>query len=82
MVGGLHLPVHAAGTPLVPQAVLGNPHPPWQPVNERDAGHVLEQIEARRPRVIALSGHDGPGPRKTVRETHANGRAPGARVVR
>jgi 7,8-dihydropterin-6-yl-methyl-4-(beta-D-ribofuranosyl)aminobenzene 5'-phosphate synthase len=58
VVGGLHLPVHAAGTPLVPQAVLGNPHPPWQPISERDAGHVLEQIEARGPRVIALSGHD------------------------
>ncbi len=58
VIGGLHLPVHAAGTPLVPQAVLGNPHPPWQPISERDAGHVLEQIEARGPRVIALSGHD------------------------
>ena len=58
VVGGLHLPVHAARTPLVPQAVLGNPHPPWQPISERDAGHVLEQIEARGPRVIALSGHD------------------------
>ena len=63
VVGGLHLPVHAARTPLVPQAVLGNPHPPWQPISERDAGHVLEQIEARGPRVIALSGHDStPGP--------------------
>ena len=50
VVGGLHLPVHAARTPLVPQAVLGNPHPPWQPISERDAGHVLEQIEARGPR--------------------------------
>ena len=25
---GLHLPVHPAGTPLIPQAVLGSPHPP------------------------------------------------------
>ena len=58
VVGGLHLPAHAARTPLVPQAVLGNPHPPWQPISERDAGHVLDQIEARGPRVIALSGHD------------------------
>jgi 7,8-dihydropterin-6-yl-methyl-4-(beta-D-ribofuranosyl)aminobenzene 5'-phosphate synthase len=48
----------AAGTPLIPQAVLGNPHPPWQPISERDAEHVLEEIEARGPRVIALSGHD------------------------
>ena len=47
VVGGLHLPVHAAGTPLVPQAVLGNPHPPWQPMSERDAEHMLEQIDAR-----------------------------------
>src|SRR5512142_67933 len=34
VVGGLHLPVHAAGTPLVPAAILGNPHPPWQPISE------------------------------------------------
>ena len=27
-------------------------------LGERDAGHVLEQIEARGPRVVALSGHD------------------------
>jgi hypothetical protein len=33
VVGGLHLPVHAARTPLVPQAVLGNPHTPWQPIS-------------------------------------------------
>jgi 7,8-dihydropterin-6-yl-methyl-4-(beta-D-ribofuranosyl)aminobenzene 5'-phosphate synthase len=47
VVGGLHLPVHAAGTPLIPQAVPGNPHPPWQPISERGAEHVLEEIEAR-----------------------------------
>jgi len=58
VAGGLHLPVHPAGTPLIPQAVLGNPHPPRQPVSERDAEHVLEEIQARGPRVIALSGHD------------------------
>src|SRR3974390_272866 len=40
VVGGLHLPVHAARTPLVPAAVLGNPHPPWQPISERDARHL------------------------------------------
>ncbi len=58
VVGGLHLPVHAAGTPLIPQAVLGNPHPPWQPIGERDAEHVIEEIRARGPRLVALSGHD------------------------
>jgi 7,8-dihydropterin-6-yl-methyl-4-(beta-D-ribofuranosyl)aminobenzene 5'-phosphate synthase len=58
VVGGLHLPVHPAGTPLVPQAILGNSHPPWQPISERDAGQVLDELEARGPRVIALSGHD------------------------
>lgn len=58
VVGGLHLPVHAAGTPLVPQAVLGNPYPPWRPISERDAAHVLDEIEARGPQLIALSGHD------------------------
>ncbi len=58
VVGGLHLPVHPVGTPLVPQAVLGNPHPPWQPISERDAENVLNEIQARGPRVVALSGHD------------------------
>lgn len=58
VAGGLHLPVHAAGTPLVPQAILGNPHPPWQPIGERDAEHVLAEIEVRGPRLVALSGHD------------------------
>jgi 7,8-dihydropterin-6-yl-methyl-4-(beta-D-ribofuranosyl)aminobenzene 5'-phosphate synthase len=58
VVGGLHLPVHAARTPLVPQAVLGNPNPPWQPISERDATHVLDEIHARGPRLVALSSHD------------------------
>jgi len=58
VVGGLHLPVHAAGTPLIPQAVLGSPYPPWKLISERDAEHVLDEIAARVPRVIALSGHD------------------------
>jgi 7,8-dihydropterin-6-yl-methyl-4-(beta-D-ribofuranosyl)aminobenzene 5'-phosphate synthase len=58
VVGGLHLPVHAAGTPLVPQAILGSPHPPWQPISEYDAAHVLDEIEARGPRLVALSSHD------------------------
>ena len=58
VAGGLHLPVHAAGTPLVPQAVIGNPHPPWQPISERDAEQVLDEVEARGPRLVALSGHD------------------------
>lgn len=58
VVGGLHLPVHPWGTPLVPQAVLGNPHWPWQPIGERDAEAVIRQLRTRGPRVVALSGHD------------------------
>lgn len=58
VVGGLHLPVHPLGTPLLPQALLGNPHWPWQPIGERDATEVIEQIRARGPRVVAVSGHD------------------------
>jgi len=58
VVGGLHIPVHALGTPLMPQAVLGNPHPPWRPISERDVAHVLDEIEARGPRAVALSSHD------------------------
>lgn len=58
VVGGLHLPVHAIGTPLVPQAVLGSPHPPWRPISAADVAHVLDEIDARGPRLIALSSHD------------------------
>lgn len=58
VVGGLHLPVHPLGTPLLPQAVLGSPHPPWRLVDERDATAVIDAIAERGPRVVALSGHD------------------------
>jgi 7,8-dihydropterin-6-yl-methyl-4-(beta-D-ribofuranosyl)aminobenzene 5'-phosphate synthase len=58
VVGGLHLPVHPAGTRLLPQAILGNPRPPWQPIGEADVAHVLDEITARGPRLVALSGHD------------------------
>ena len=58
VVGGLHLPVHPLGTALLPQAVLGSPHPPWRLVSERDAEAVMAAIAARGPRLVALSGHD------------------------
>jgi 7,8-dihydropterin-6-yl-methyl-4-(beta-D-ribofuranosyl)aminobenzene 5'-phosphate synthase len=58
VVGGLHLPVHPVGTPLLPQAVLGSPNWPWRPISERDAAHVLDEIAARGPRLVALSSHD------------------------
>src|SRR5215470_3638177 len=54
----LDVPIRAARTPLMPQAVLGNPHPPWQPISERDAQHVIKEIQGRGPRLVALSGHD------------------------
>lgn len=58
VVGGLHLPVHPLGTPLMPQAVLGSPHPPWRLVDEHDVDAVIDEIEARGPRLVALSAHD------------------------
>jgi 7,8-dihydropterin-6-yl-methyl-4-(beta-D-ribofuranosyl)aminobenzene 5'-phosphate synthase len=58
VVGGLHLPVHAIGTPLMLQATLGNPNPPWRPIGERDATAAIEEISARGPRLVALSSHD------------------------
>jgi hypothetical protein len=58
VLGGLHLPVHPLGTPPVPQAVLGSLHWPWRPIGERDAGHVLDEIAGRGPRLVALSAHD------------------------
>lgn len=58
VVGGLHLPVHAVGTPLLPQAVLGTPNWPWRPISEADARGVIETIRERGPGLVALSGHD------------------------
>ena len=58
VIGGLHLPVHALGTPLVPQAVLGSPKWPWQPIDEADARSVIASIRERGPGLVALSGHD------------------------
>jgi 7,8-dihydropterin-6-yl-methyl-4-(beta-D-ribofuranosyl)aminobenzene 5'-phosphate synthase len=58
VIGGLHLPVHPLGTALLPQALLGNPHWPWQPISEHDADRVIEEIRERGPRIVALSGHD------------------------
>ncbi|HEU4540980.1 MAG TPA: MBL fold metallo-hydrolase [Jiangellaceae bacterium] len=58
VIGGLHLPVHAMGTPLVPQAVLGNPNWPWRPITEGDAHSVIAAIRERGPGLVALSGHD------------------------
>jgi 7,8-dihydropterin-6-yl-methyl-4-(beta-D-ribofuranosyl)aminobenzene 5'-phosphate synthase len=58
VIGGLHLPVHPLGTPLLPQAVLGSPNWPWHPINEADARSVIETIDRRGPGLVALSGHD------------------------
>lgn len=58
VIGGLHLPVHPAGTPLMPQAVLGNPNWPWRPIDEEDARTVIRAIEEQGPGLVALSGHD------------------------
>lgn len=58
VVGGLHLPVHPLGTPLVGQAVLGSPNWPWHPISEDDARAVIASIRARGPDLVALSGHD------------------------
>lgn len=58
VVGGLHLPVHPVGTPLIPQAVLGQQSWPWQPTGERDVAAVIDEISRRDPRIVALSSHD------------------------
>lgn len=58
VVGGLHLPVHALGTPFMLQATIGSPNWPWRPMGENDVRHVMDEIEARGPRLVALSGHD------------------------
>ncbi len=58
VVGGLHLPVHPRQAPQVVQAILGNPHWPWQPIGERDVAHVIDELRARGPRLVAVSSHD------------------------
>jgi 7,8-dihydropterin-6-yl-methyl-4-(beta-D-ribofuranosyl)aminobenzene 5'-phosphate synthase len=58
VIGGLHLPVHPVGTPLLPQAVLGSPNWPWRPISEDDARKVIRIIEEQGPTLVALSGHD------------------------
>lgn len=58
VVGGLHLPVHPFGTPLLIQGTLGNPNWPWKPVGEGDVLAAIEEITARGPQFVALSSHD------------------------
>jgi 7,8-dihydropterin-6-yl-methyl-4-(beta-D-ribofuranosyl)aminobenzene 5'-phosphate synthase len=58
VVGGLHLPVHPFGTPLLLQGTLGNPNWPWKPISEDDAAAAIKEITARGPHVVALSSHD------------------------
>jgi 7,8-dihydropterin-6-yl-methyl-4-(beta-D-ribofuranosyl)aminobenzene 5'-phosphate synthase len=58
VVGGLHLPVHPFGTPLLVQGTLGNPNWPWKPLGEADVATAVEEIAARGPRFVALSSHD------------------------
>src|SRR5579864_2626411 len=57
-VGGLHLPVHPFGTPLLIQGTLGNPRWPWKPLGEADVAAAIQEITARGPRFVALSSHD------------------------
>lgn len=58
VIGGLHLPVHPLGTRLIPQAVLGSPNWPWQPISEGDARTVIAAIDERAPGLVAVSPHD------------------------
>jgi 7,8-dihydropterin-6-yl-methyl-4-(beta-D-ribofuranosyl)aminobenzene 5'-phosphate synthase len=58
IVGGLHLPVHWFGTPLILQGTLGNPNWPWKPISEQDVAAAIREITLRGPRLVALSSHD------------------------
>ena len=58
VVGGLHLPVHPFGTPLLVQGTLGNPNWPWKPIREADVAAAIQEITARGPQFVALSSHD------------------------
>ncbi len=58
VVGGLHLPVHPFGTPLLIQGTVGNPNWPWKPIGEADVAAAIQEITARGPQFVALSSHD------------------------
>jgi 7,8-dihydropterin-6-yl-methyl-4-(beta-D-ribofuranosyl)aminobenzene 5'-phosphate synthase len=58
VVGGLHLPVHPTGTPLLPQAILGNPNWPWRPIGQAELDETMATIASVGPSIVALSGHD------------------------
>jgi hypothetical protein len=58
VVGGMHLPVHPFGTPLLTQGTLGNPNWPWKPLSEEDVAAAIQEITARGPQFVALSSHD------------------------
>lgn len=58
VVGGLHLPVHPFGTPLLIQGTVGNPNWPWKPLGEEDVAAAFQEITTRGPEFVALSSHD------------------------
>ena len=58
VVGGLHLPVHPFGTPLLIQGTVGNPNWPWRPLREEDVVAAIHELTGRAPQFVALSSHD------------------------
>lgn len=57
VIGGLHLPVHPWPAHL-PQALLGSPRPPWQPLSDPDIDLAVTRLRAAGASLVAVSGHD------------------------
>lgn len=61
VVGGLHYPVTGSrlvrfGLPM--QRILGTGKWPWNPINQQDVETALASLQARQPKLVALSAHD------------------------
>lgn len=61
IIGGLHYPVtggrdHVLGIPL--EKYVGTGKVPWHPITMHEVLNNIHLLQARRPRVVALSAHD------------------------
>jgi 7,8-dihydropterin-6-yl-methyl-4-(beta-D-ribofuranosyl)aminobenzene 5'-phosphate synthase len=61
LVGGLHYPITASRLnvgPLPLQRIVGTGKWPWMPVNREDVHAGISFLQARNPKLVALSSHD------------------------
>jgi 7,8-dihydropterin-6-yl-methyl-4-(beta-D-ribofuranosyl)aminobenzene 5'-phosphate synthase len=58
VIGGLHFPVTASRMPRGAQRVLGTGYLPWRQIDEDDVRAAMQILEAKHPRLVAISPHD------------------------